>query len=534
MFGAPYYYNKQYTTIYTNAREEIMKTIAEINEKIKNNDAVVVSAEEMIKIIEDIGSKNASKEVDVVTTGTFGAMCSSGVFLNFGHSDPPIKMIKTYLNGVEAYSGIAAVDAYLGATQPNSDDDIDINYGGAHVIEDLISKKEITLKAEGYTTDCYPRKKVSTTITIEDLNQAIMLNPRNCYQTYTAATNSTEEKLHTYMGTLLPELGNINYSGAGQLNPLQNDYNIATKSYNTIGVGTKIFLGGAEGYIIGEGTQHSPDNKFGTIMIKGDLKEMNNKYIRAATIPKYGPSLFVGMGVPIPVLNEDIAKSCAIKDEDIEIPIVDYGVQRRDRPTIGKTNYKELRTGEITTKLNIDGEITEETIKTASVSSYKKSREIAEELKKWILKGDFLLTERVNPLSYASPKPMKAQAKLVGDIISKPPILAHQDISLMEASKILIKNSINHLPIVDENKNLLGIITSWDIARAVAQNKNSILEIMTTNIISSTVDEPIDVLARKMSIYNISGAPIIDKNKKVVGIITAEDLSKLVGIRAKL
>jgi uncharacterized protein (DUF39 family) len=510
-----------------------MKTVREINEKIKNNEAVVVSAEEMIKIVEEIGTKAAAKEVDVVTTGTFGAMCSSGVFLNFGHADPPIKMMKTYLNGVEAYSGLAAVDAYLGAAQPNSDDDIDINYGGAHVIEDLVSGKEIELIAEGYTTDCYPRKKVYTTITLDDLNQAVLLNPRNCYQTYAAAINSREEKIHTYMGTLLPEFGNINYSGSGQLNPLQNDYNPSTKTYNTIGVGTRIFIGGGIGYIIGEGTQHNPDGAFGTLMIKGDLKTMNNKYIKGATIPKYGSSLFVGIGVPIPVLNEEIAKTCAIKDENIEVPIIDYGVPRRDRPTLAKTNYKELRKGEITVELILNEEDgvkkIEKTIKTASVSSYKKSREIAEELKNWILNGEFLLSEPVDNLGKGSSKPMKAKAKLVGDIISRPPIVANVNIGINDASKILIKNNINHLPIVDENGQLIGIVTSWDIAKAVAQNKKSINDIMTTRIISCTVNEPIDVLARRMSNNNISGVPVIDKHGKVVGMITAEDLSKLIG-----
>ena len=208
------------------------------------------------------------------------------------------------------------------------------------------------------------------------------------------------------MGALLPEFGNINYSGAGQLNPLQNDYNKATKTYNTIGIGTRIFVGGGIGYIIGEGTQHSPDNAFGTLMIKGDLKTMSNKYLKGATIPKYGSTLFVGIGIPIPVLNEEIAKACAIRDEDIEVPIVDYGIPRRDRPTVAKTNYKELRKGEITVELTLNGEDNvkkiEETIKTASVSSYKKSREVAEELKNWILKGEFLLSEPVDTLGKGS------------------------------------------------------------------------------------------------------------------------------------
>jgi len=508
---------------------DILKTVCEINEKIRNRDAVVVTAEEMIGIVDELGAEKAAIEVDVVTTGTFGAMCSSGAFLNFGHSDPPIKMYKTYLNGVEAYSGVAAVDAYLGATQVNSDDDIDIAYGGSHVLEDLVAGKEVELIAEGYTTDCYPRKKVATTITIDDLNQAILINPRNCYQSYNGATNSTEEKIYTYMGALLPEYGNLNYSGAGQLNPMQNDYNKETKSYNTMGMGTRIFLGGAEGYIIGAGTQHSPDNAFGTMMVKGNLKEMNTKYLRGATIPKYGCTLFMGIGVPIPILNADIAKACAIKDEDIQIPVLDYGVPRRSRPTVGITNYAEARSGKVKIEVEVSGKKAEKTIKTASVSSYKVSREISKELQSWIINGDFTLTERLEPLEKYAPKPMKAKMKLVKDILSRPAVVGTIKMSITEASRILIENNINHLPITDENGMLSGIITSWDIAKAMAQDIGSISEIMTKSVLCATPDETIDMAARKMSRNNISGLPVVDSNNKVVGVISAEDISKLIG-----
>ncbi|HQC41820.1 MAG TPA: homocysteine biosynthesis protein, partial [Petrotogaceae bacterium] len=111
------------------------KSYEEINRKIQRGEAVVVTAQEIIGIAQEKGIKQAAEYVDVVTTATFGPMCSSGVFLNFGHSDPPIRMTKTYLNGVEAYSGLAAVDAYLGATQNSQD--MGMEYGGAHVISDL-------------------------------------------------------------------------------------------------------------------------------------------------------------------------------------------------------------------------------------------------------------------------------------------------------------------------------------------------------------------------------------------------------------
>ncbi|HMK46664.1 MAG TPA: homocysteine biosynthesis protein, partial [Methanocella sp.] len=108
-----------------------LRTIEEINEKIKEGSVNVVTAEEMTSLVQEIGAESAARQVDVVTTGTFGAMCSTGVFLNFGHSDPPIKMQKVWINDVEAYTGVAAVDAYLGATQLSETRGME--YGGAHV-----------------------------------------------------------------------------------------------------------------------------------------------------------------------------------------------------------------------------------------------------------------------------------------------------------------------------------------------------------------------------------------------------------------
>lgn len=232
------------------------KSFDEINEKIKKGKAVVVTAEEIIDIVAEKGVKQTAKEVDVVTTGTFGPMCSSGIFINFGHSDPPIRMSKVWLNDVPAYAGIAAVDAYLGATELSESKGMD--YGGAHVIEDLIAGKNINLYAESYGTHCYPRKEISTYINKYNVNQAYMFNPRNAYQNYNAASNSSDRIMYTYMGTLLPRCSNVTYSTAGQLSPLLND-----PLYRTIGIGTRVFIGGAQGYVAWEGTQHNPEQKEG-------------------------------------------------------------------------------------------------------------------------------------------------------------------------------------------------------------------------------------------------------------------------------
>lgn len=83
----------------------VIKSIDEINEKIKSGKAVVLTAEEVSKMAAELSPKEIVQKVDVVTTATFGPMCSSGVFINFGHPEPPIRMQKVFLNDVEAYAG---------------------------------------------------------------------------------------------------------------------------------------------------------------------------------------------------------------------------------------------------------------------------------------------------------------------------------------------------------------------------------------------------------------------------------------------
>ncbi len=375
----------------------IKRTYEEINTKIRSGMAVIVTAEEIIPIVEEKGVEKATEEIDVVTTGTFGPMCSSGAIINFGHSDPPIRMQKVWLNDVKAYAGLAAVDVYLGATQLSESQGME--YGGAHVIEDLISGKKIKLKATSQGTDCYPRREIETYITKKSINQAILFNPPNGYQNYNVAVNTSERKIYTYMGILLPDLGNASYSTSGQLSPLLND-----PEFTTIGIGTRIFLGGAQGYIAWEGTQFYPQvikdesgksiHKGGTLAVIGDLKEMSTDYIRAATFKGYGVTLVVGIGIPIPILNSEIMKNVAVKDEDIWTEIIDYSFPHLKKPSLGRVNYKRLREGNIT--------IRGKDVPVSPLSSYAKAREIAQKLKEEILRGKFLLQEPIQKFPQGS------------------------------------------------------------------------------------------------------------------------------------
>jgi len=381
------------------------KTISEINEKIKKGQAVVVNAEEIIDLVAKKGMEKVAREVDVVTTGTFGPMCSSSAYFNLGHTKPRIKLGggRVYLNDIPAYTGVAAVDIILGATAMPDDDPRNrvhpgaFNYGGGHVIEALVAGKDVRLVATAYGTDCYPRKKLESWICLKDLNEAVLFNMRNAYQNYNVAVNLSDKTIYTYLGVLKPNLGNANYCSAGQLSPLLND-----PFYKTIGIGTRIFLGGGVGYVAWQGTQHSPaalrgDNGVprrgaGTLAVIGDLKGMNPRWLVGTSMLGYGPTMTVGIGVPIPILNEEILRYTAVKDEDIYAAVVDYSdaYSQRKPDIVGEVSYAQLKSGIVV--------LQNKKVPTASLSSYPRALEIANTLKDWIAKGKFLLTEAVAPL----------------------------------------------------------------------------------------------------------------------------------------
>jgi len=381
------------------------KTIQEINEKIRQGKAVVATAEEIIDLVKQKGTQKAAREVDVVTTGTFGPMCSSGIYFNIGHSRPRIKLGggRVYLNDVLAYAAFAATDLYLGANALPDDDPRnrfhpgEFNYGGGHVIEDLVAGKDIRLIATAYGTNCYPRRKLETWINLKDLNEAVLFNLRNAYQNYNVAANTSDKTIYTYMGVLKPHLGNINYATAGQLSPLLND-----PYYKTIGIGTRIFLGGGTGYITWHGTQHNPHvprsengvprQSAGTLAVIGDLKQMSPRWLVGTSMLGYGCTLTVGIGVPIPILSEEILNYTTVTDDQILAPVIDYSDAYPNlKPDIlAEVSYAQLRSGKVT----VQGK----EVPTASLSSYPRAVEIASTLKEWILNGEFQLTEPVAPL----------------------------------------------------------------------------------------------------------------------------------------
>ncbi|MBW4417850.1 MAG: homocysteine biosynthesis protein [Myxacorys californica WJT36-NPBG1] len=388
-----------------------MRSIAEINDKIQRGQAVVRTVEEVKAQVAEVGVAQTAKEVDVVTTGTFEPMESSGAILNLGQTDPPIKIRQCWIDGVLAYAGFGAVDLYLGASQAaeysGATELSDAEErregaetrvrqrGGGHVIEELIAGHSVPLRAVGQVTDCYPRASFETTISRDTINQFYLFNPRNLYQNFIVGVNGGDRALFTYLGPLQPRLGNAVYSNPGAISPLLNDPDL-----DLIGIGTRVFLGGAIGYVTWEGTQHFPLQKrlpnrtpigpAATLALVGDAKQMDAKWVRGCYLRGYGPSLMLGVGIPLPVLTENVIVHCAVQDQDLVAPIVDFSIPRRVRPTFGLVSYAQLKSG----KLMIDGK----SVRVAPLASIYRSRQVALELKQWIEQGTFTLTEPVSSI----------------------------------------------------------------------------------------------------------------------------------------
>jgi uncharacterized protein (DUF39 family) len=320
-------------------------------------------------------------------------MESSGAILNIGHTDPPIKIRQAWLNRVPAYAGFGAVDLYLGASQPA--DTADSHYGGGHAIADLIAGKAVRLQAVGHATDCYPRAELEVSLTQERLNQFYLFNPRNAYQNFLVGVNGGDRTLYTYLGPLQPQLGNAVYSNPGALSPLLNDPDLAT-----IGIGSRIFIGGAQGYIAWEGTQHFPGQKrlpnhtpigpAATLALIGDAKQMNPQWVRGCYFKGYGPSLMLGVGIPLPVLNAEVVERAAVTDDQLVAPVIDFAIPRRVRPNFGLVSYAQLKSGTIA----LNGR----RVRTAPLASLRLSDAVATALQQQIQTGEFLLTAPIAPL----------------------------------------------------------------------------------------------------------------------------------------
>ena len=371
------------------------RTTPEINEKIKASKAKVLTASEAKSLIKEKGLKYFADNTDVVTCGSFEMHTNALIYLSFGQTDPLIYFSEALINNVPAYT-LGPTDLALSCVAFSKENP---KYSGAHVLEDLVSGKDIHLKVSGKNLEVFPNKEFETWFNLKNLNQARLILNQGINQNSIVATNSSNKDINSHMGTLIGGIENSTYNSSSYLNPLINDPHC-----KTIGIGTKVWVAGEEGFILGSGSNHNPlqhRNKHGipvgpaiTLSVIADIEKMNPKWVRGGFLKSFGPVLYIGIAVPIPILNDEVGESFAITDDKIHTTIVDFSIPRRTKPIFGQCTYEELRTSTVV--------INKKPTLSAPLTSMAYVTEICNLLKESILSKSFYLSSPLTSINMSS------------------------------------------------------------------------------------------------------------------------------------
>jgi len=312
-----------------------MKSIAEINEKLKQRKAVVLTAQEFKAAVRN-EKKISPNDVDVVTTATFGVMSGTAAILSI-----PIRERGQFnsakeisLNSVPAFPGpcpnenLGVVEAILYGTTPSKNDPK--RYGGGHVFYDLVSGSSITVEVKTIEGDF-----IVTSVKLTDLVFARMFTTRACFKNYMAIINTEETAVDTIFSVngLKGPYCEATVCGCGEINPLEND-----RKLKTIGIGTKVLLNGAIGYVTGKGTRSSSARP--NLALSADMWTMRPD-CRGGFLTSQTPDCLTSVAIPIPVIDNEVFENLKMLAEEIELPIVNV----HDRVPIAKTNYGEVWQG---------------------------------------------------------------------------------------------------------------------------------------------------------------------------------------------
>jgi putative methanogenesis marker 16 metalloprotein len=272
------------------------------------------------------------RDVDVVTTATRAIMSGTYAVLSFPIGEPCsfTRAERAWINGVPASIGpcpnerLGIIDMMVFGTSHSKERP---NYGGGHLFRNLVdgSNVQVEVETEG-------GKSFAKSIRLVDIPYARIFSTRNAFKNYVAFVNPGNAPLPTIFSALdfPPNLTCATVSGCGQLNPIKNDPNL-----ETIGIGTRVLINGAQGFVIGTGSRSMASRP--NLLGLADMHQMNPEYM-GGFVTSAGPECIGSWAVPIPVLSESILENIKKLDRDIPLPIMDVNV----RQTICNTSYEDV------------------------------------------------------------------------------------------------------------------------------------------------------------------------------------------------
>ena len=307
------------------------KEFSEILERIERSEAVVLTAEEVSRLVED-EDRSSLEEVDVVTTATRAVMSGTYAILSFPVAEPGSfqRARNVWLNGISAQVGpcpnenLGVLDMVIFGTAHSRDRP---DYGGGHLFRDLVEGKTIQVEVQ---TD--EGGLLQAEVGLEDMPHARMFGSRHAFKNSSAFVNPGDQPVRTIFHArgFEPHCQGATFSGCGQINPLKCD-----PLRETIGIGTRILLNGAEGYVLGTGTRSSRDKP--NLSDFADMHHMTAEYM-GGFITGLGPECICSLAVPIPVTSSTILEEIARRDREIALPVNDINT----RTVIGQANYGDV------------------------------------------------------------------------------------------------------------------------------------------------------------------------------------------------
>ncbi|MDR9815938.1 MAG: methanogenesis marker 16 metalloprotein [Candidatus Methanoculleus thermohydrogenotrophicum] len=305
-----------------------MKTVAEIDEKIRNGSAVVYTAAEFKRLIRE-GAEVSAADVDVVTTGTCGVMSGTAAILSVPVAEPGTfeRAERAWANGVPCMPGpcpnerLGIVDLIVSGTARAG-----AGYGGGHLFRDIVEGREIEVVVEAAD------RTVEARVTIEDFSYARLFTTRTAYRNYTAYVNTQPTRVKTIFSLegLTGPCREVSVSGCGEINPLQNDpLGLA------VSAGTPVLLNGSVGMVTGEGTRSTPERPNLTVI--ADMAGMRPRYMGGFRTSA-GPECITSLGAAIPVLDDRQVAGLRVLDEEISLPVADINT----RAVLGEATYADV------------------------------------------------------------------------------------------------------------------------------------------------------------------------------------------------
>jgi putative methanogenesis marker 16 metalloprotein len=292
------------------------RTIPEIQDKIDAGDAVVLTATEISARVR-AGEEIRFEDVDVVTTATRGIMSGTYAVFSFKVSEPDsfVKASEVLLNSVPAVVGpcpnerLGILDLIILGTAHSKSDP---RYGGGHLFRELVEGKPIKVDV---TTSEGSHFSVETKLS--DIPYAKLHATRHAFKNYRAFVNPGEEPIKTIFHALPfeGEFKEMTFCGCGELNPIENDPKL-----ETIGIGTRVLLNGADGFVTGVGTRSAPDNP--NLTGFADMHDMTPEYMGGFKTSA-GPEIINTWAVPIPILHEGMLENILKLDKEIPLKLVD-------------------------------------------------------------------------------------------------------------------------------------------------------------------------------------------------------------------